>query len=121
LLNISQKGASVRTLKREKIRRYDPTALLVVCPCFKKNVVFYVLTDRDEVANLRDAVAISGKEVFFFSEFRNDTNSNHHGRKDMWVAKTRAMMMGKAASKQDVGDKIPVSLEGNLSTNLASF
>jgi hypothetical protein len=92
LLKISGKRASVQPLKRDEILEYDPTALRVVCLCFRKDAVYYALTSRDEDTNLCDAVIISGEEVFFFSEFRNDTDTSYHARKMSWTKKIRAML-----------------------------
>jgi hypothetical protein len=121
LLRICQKKASVRTLKRDRILKHDPAALWVVCLRFGKDAVFYALTKRDEDTSLCDAVLISAEQVFFFPEFRNDTEKDTHTRKKTWGEKIRAMMMGRIASEGEVDDKIPVLLERNLSTSLASF
>jgi hypothetical protein len=115
LLGILKKGESVQSLKINKTIDYEANALRVVCPRFGKDAVFYALTNRDKDTHLCDAVIISAKEVFFFPEFRNDTVKDYHTRRKTWGDKVRAMMTGNTASK------IPVSLERNLSTNLASF
>jgi hypothetical protein len=123
LLKISEKRASVRSLtfKKNAILKHDPTALRVVCPRFQKKAVLYALTSRNEDTKLCDAVVISAEEVFFFPEFRNDTATDVHVRKKTCGEKIRAKIVGKISSKREVGDKIPVKLERNISTNLASF
>jgi hypothetical protein len=121
LLGPSEKVESVQSLKINKTIDHEANALRVVCLRFGQNAVFYALTNRDKDTGLCEAVIISAKEVFFFPEFRNDTIKDLHTRKHTWGEKVRAMMMGKTASKQKPGDKISVSLERNLSTNLASF
>jgi hypothetical protein len=110
LLGPSEKVESVQSLKINKTIDHEANALRVVC---------VGLGHKD--TGLCEAVIISAKEVFFFPEFRNDTIKDLHTRKHTWGEKVRAMMMGKTASKQKPGDKISVSLERNLSTNLASF
>lgn len=123
LLIISERTKSVQSLtfKKNKILEHDPTALRVVCPRFQKRVVLYALTKRDNSTNLCDAFVIAADEVFFFPEFRNDTDKDVHTRKKTWNEKIRAMMIGETASKRKFDDKIPVLLERNLSANLASF
>ena len=110
------------TFKKNAILTYEPTALRAVCPRFQKKAVLYALTTRDEDTKLCDAVVISWEEVFFFSEFRNDTNTDCHIRKKTWSEKIRAAMIFKTVSIEPKEvDKIAVLLERNLSDNLASF
>jgi hypothetical protein len=109
-----QKGHSVQDMKPVEALAHDPTALRVVCPRGDgKDAVYYALTSRDRTTKLCDGVQVFGKEVFFFPEFRNDKVRSKQGRMQAWGEKVRAML-GNV-------DKIPVSLERNLSTNLASF
>lgn len=120
LRKIFQKGKSVQSREPTEILKHDPTALLVVCPRFRDNAVFYALTKRNRDTNQCDAVAISSTEVFFFPEFRDDTQTTYHSREQTWPEKIRAKM-GKTVSKPEHVDKIYVLLEKNLSASLASF
>lgn len=122
LVKTLKKGGSVQSSKGDKILKHEPTALRVVCPRFQKKAVLYALTARDEDTKLCDAVVISWEEVFFFPEFRNDTDTNYHTRRHTWGEKVRAAMMFKPVSIEPKEvDKIAVLLERNLSDNLASF
>jgi hypothetical protein len=117
-----QKGHSVQDMKPVEALAHDPTALRVVCPRGDgKDAVYYALTSQDRTTKLCDAVQVFGKEVFFFPEFRNDKETSKQGRMQAWGEKVRAMLGNTVSIEPKEVGKIPVLLERNISTNLASF
>jgi len=74
--------------------------LRVVCPRFRTTATYYVLTHQDPVTKLCDGIMMDGPEVFFFSEFRDDSLTSYAERKARWGEHVRKSMEKKEGKKR---------------------
>lgn len=81
------KGGSVdRNKGYTKIPR-DPHAVRVIAPIDRTTATYYGLVEPQ--GGLCEAYTIPIDEVFFFSEFRDDSATSFQSRKDTWARKVR--------------------------------
>jgi hypothetical protein len=86
-----------------------------VCPRFRTTATYYALTHQDSVTKLCDGVMVEGAEVFFYSEFRDDSLTSYAERKARWSGNVRGSMEkieSKKRKRQEESEDVEEEDEG---------
>lgn len=91
---------------------YDPRALRVVVLANANPTRYHVLINPKD--GLCEAAVTSIDEVFFFSEYRDDSNTSHMLRKSAWATKVRDAVSSTQSSSISHSDPLSARVHPSL-------